>query len=138
MIISFASDRPFVLELSSLLVNMRSEAQVAVAGPLRTAVWNWIEFHRDEFNDSLLHRRLEGTPERVFDLLFQVDTNNKGAIWPALAILMCISSDRIRAEYNVNSLGIPKGTRRKVSTILVILPEVCVTEYPLFFRSVVS
>ncbi|KAI0089247.1 hypothetical protein BDY19DRAFT_1089227 [Irpex rosettiformis] len=100
-------------ELSSLLVNMKSEAQVAVAGPLRTAVWNWIEFHRDEFNDSLLHRRLEGTPERVFDLLFQVETTNKATIWPVLAILMCISSDRIRAEYNVNSLGIPRGSRRK-------------------------
>ena len=92
---------------------MKSEAQVAVAGPLRTAVWNWIEFHRDEFNESLHHRRLEGTPERVFDILFQIDTTNKAAIWPALAILMCISSDRIRAEYNVNSLGIPKGSRRK-------------------------
>ncbi|KAI0340881.1 hypothetical protein BDW22DRAFT_1485833 [Trametopsis cervina] len=100
-------------ELSSLLVNMRRDAQIAIAGPLRTAVWNWIEFHPEEFNDSLLHRRMEGTPERVFDLLYQVDTSNKTAIWPALTVLMCISSDRIRAEYSVNSVGVPMVPQRR-------------------------
>jgi hypothetical protein len=95
---------------------MKSEAQISIAGPLRTAVWNWIEFHQEEFNDSLLHRRLDGTPERVFDILYHLDTSNKAAIWPALTVLMCISSDRIRHEYNVNSVGMPMGhQRRKVS-----------------------
>ncbi|KAI0686496.1 hypothetical protein BC835DRAFT_1523052 [Cytidiella melzeri] len=100
-------------ELSSLLVNMKRDAQIAIAGPLRTAVWNWIEFHQEEFNDSLLHRRLEGTPERVFDLLYQLDVTNKSALWPALTVLMCISSDRIRAEYSVNSVGMPMGPQRR-------------------------
>ena len=53
-------------ELSSLLVNMQKGAQIAIAAPLRIAIWNWIEYHQEEFNDALrYHRRLEGAPERV-------------------------------------------------------------------------
>lgn len=86
---------------------MKREAQTAIAGPLRSALWNWIENNQEEFNDALLYRRLEGAPERVFDLLSQLDTNNKAVVWPALTVLMCISPDRMKAEYSVNSVGIP-------------------------------
>ncbi|KAJ3551785.1 hypothetical protein NM688_g4509 [Phlebia brevispora] len=98
-------------ELSSLLVNMQKGAQMAIANPLRTAIWNWVENHPEEFNDALLyHRRLEGAPERVFDILYQlVDVQDKAAVWPALTALMCISSDRIKAEYQINSMGVPRG-----------------------------
>lgn len=104
-------------ELSSLLVNMRREAQVAVAGPLRTALWNWIEYHQEEFNDAQRHyRRLEGTPERVFDLLYSLqDTAHKSVVWPTLTVLLCVSSDRIKTDYDVNSVGMPKSSHgRKV------------------------
>ena len=91
---------------------MKRESQTAIAGPLRSAIWNWIENSQEEFNDALLYRRLEGAPERVFDLLYQLDNNNKdtntkAVIWPALTVLMCISPDRMKAEYSVNSVGIP-------------------------------
>lgn len=97
-------------------MNMRREAQTAIAAPLRTAVWNWIEYHQEEFDNAQRHhRRLEGTPERVFDLLYQmVDTSNKAAVWPALTVLMCISNDRIRSEYDLHSGGIPISHGRKV------------------------
>ena len=95
---------------------MRRDAQVAVAGPLRTAVWNWIEYHQEEFDDAQRHhRRLEGTPERVFDILYQmVDTPHKAAVWPALTILMCISIDRIKTEYDLHSGAVWKIYNRKV------------------------
>ncbi|OCH94514.1 hypothetical protein OBBRIDRAFT_722708 [Obba rivulosa] len=98
-------------ELSSLLVNMKREAQAAVARPLRAAIWNWIDLFPEELNDVVrYHRRLDGAPERVFDILYDMHDMDKdmkepkeskeikSAIWPALAALMCISSDRIKSE----------------------------------------
>ena len=107
-------------ELSSLLVNMQRGAQTAICAPLRIAIWNWIEYHSEEFNDALLHhRRLEGAPERVFDILYSlIEVHNKAAVWPALTALMCISSDRIQTDYQVNSIGVPRGPHgRKVGRI---------------------
>lgn len=104
-------------ELSSLLVNMNRTAQMAIAGPLRSAIWNWIELNQEEFNDALHYRRLEGAPERVFDLLYQLNSPDKAVIWPALTVLMCISPDRMKSEYNVNSIGMPIAPHsRKVRT----------------------
>jgi len=58
-------------ELSSLLVSMKPEVKVAVAVPLRTAIWNWVSMFPEEYNEAIrTHRRLDGTPERVFDLLW--------------------------------------------------------------------
>lgn len=111
-------------ELSSLLVNMRREAQTAIAAPLRTAVWNWIEFHQEEFDDAQRHhRRLEGTPERVFDILYQmVENTNKAAVWPALTVLMCISNDRIKSEYDLHSGGgIPLHGRKERGFVQVLV-----------------
>ncbi|KAI0291754.1 hypothetical protein BC826DRAFT_969907 [Russula brevipes] len=87
-------------ELSSLLVSMKSEAKVAVAIPLRTAIWNWISMFPDEYNEAIrTHRRLEGTPERVFDLLWDPsEVASARALWPTLAALAVISSERMRTD----------------------------------------
>ncbi|OJT11370.1 Neurofibromin, partial [Trametes pubescens] len=103
-------------ELSSLLMNLKTDAQVPVSIALRTAVWNWIELCPDEFNEALLsHRRLEGAPERVYDLLFdlQENTNDKAGAWPTLAVLLSISYDRMKAEYETNAIGAHKTNYRK-------------------------
>lgn len=92
-------------ELSSLLVNMKQEVKVAVAVPLRTAIWNWVGMFPDEYNEAIrTHRRLEGTPERVFDLLWDPsETGNARALWPTLAALAVISSERMRSDLKVAS-----------------------------------
>ncbi|TRM67484.1 hypothetical protein BD626DRAFT_544948 [Schizophyllum amplum] len=104
-------------ELSSLLVNMKQEHQLAIAVPLRTAIWNWIRLFPGEFNESIRQRgKLEGAPERVFDLLY---TKNQGgverSIWPTLLILNCITSDRLMPELSdMRSVGRGKSTRKDV------------------------
>ncbi|KAI8982739.1 hypothetical protein BD414DRAFT_515918 [Trametes punicea] len=103
-------------ELSSLLMNLKKDAQVPVSIALRTAIWNWIELCPDEFNDALRsHRRLEGAPERVFDLLYdlQESTRDKGGSWPTLAVLLSISHDRMKTEFETTALGAPKIAYRK-------------------------
>lgn len=108
------------LELSSLLLNMKPEAQLAVAIPLRAAIWNWIDLYPEEFNETLrYHRRMDGAPERVFDILWDsYEMNHKPGIWPTLSALSCISTDRLKTDYQANSLGLPKGHygRRVCST----------------------
>ncbi|KAH9948737.1 hypothetical protein B0H21DRAFT_787622 [Amylocystis lapponica] len=104
-------------ELSSLLVNMKREAQAAVAIPLRAAIWNWIDLFPDEFAEIVRRvRRLDGAPERVYDILYELhdlkaskdkDKPNSG-IWPTLAALMVISPDRHKFERTAQ--GAPKST----------------------------
>lgn len=98
-------------ELSSLLLNMKPEAQLAVAIPLRAAIWNWIDLYPEEFNETLrYHRRMDGAPERVFDILWDsYEMNHKPGIWPTLSALSCISTDRLKTDYQANSLGLPRG-----------------------------
>ncbi|TFY54349.1 hypothetical protein EVJ58_g8920 [Rhodofomes roseus] len=108
-----ALDRPRLIqalqELSSLLLNMKQEAQAAIAIPLRVAIWNWIELCPEEFNDTIRHhRRMEGAPERVFDILFDSqEAQHNPNVWPTLTALACISSERTRTDFQSNSLGIP-------------------------------
>ena len=114
-------------ELSSLLVNMRRDAQVALCIPLRSAIWNWIERYPEEFNDCLIYqRRLEGAPERVFDLLYGLHetAENRSHVWPALAALMCVSRDRMKREYDrFNSTTEPRhGRKVGLSCTLVVFP----------------
>ena len=45
------TDMLLFAELSSLFVNMAREAQVAIAIPLRSAIWNWITYYPSEFNE---------------------------------------------------------------------------------------
>lgn len=98
-------------------MNLKKDAQVPVSIALRTAIWNWIELCPEEFNEALLsHRRLEGAPERVYDLLFdlQENTRDKAGAWPTLAVLLSISYDRMKIEYETNAIGAHKTTYRKV------------------------
>ncbi|KAI6152285.1 hypothetical protein BKA82DRAFT_4387651 [Pisolithus tinctorius] len=92
-------------ELSSLLVNMKKQAQAAVAIPLRMALWNWIDLYPQEFNEAVRSRgRLEGAPERVFDLLYMAnEPGRERALWPTLTILACLSPDRVSLEYQTPS-----------------------------------
>ncbi|KAI1796034.1 hypothetical protein LXA43DRAFT_649826 [Ganoderma leucocontextum] len=107
-------------ELSSLLMNLKKDAQVPVSIALRTAVWNWIELCDDEYNDALrYHRRLDGAPERVFDLLYdlQESSRDKAGAWPTLAVLLSISGDRLKGEYEANALVGQRGAFRKERNI---------------------
>lgn len=107
--------------LSSLLVNMKREAQAAVAVPLRKAIWNWIDIYPDEFNEAIRSRgRMEGAPERTFDLLYTSQHNFEKDLWPTLTILVCISAERISSDFQVSSFGTGnvsgyKGSHRKVT-----------------------
>lgn len=104
-------------ELSSLLVNMRPEAQLSVSIPLRCAIWNWVEYFPEEFQESIRIRgRGENAPERVYDVLHTKDAEKNPLLWPTLTALMCISSvDRISSEYRLDgTMGPPVGVRGKV------------------------
>jgi hypothetical protein len=92
-------------ELSSLLVNMKKESQLAIAVHLRAAVWNWIDIFPHEFNEAIRTRgKTEGAPERVFDLLYSmVPTGSEKVFWPTLTILNCITSDRISPDFQYSA-----------------------------------
>ncbi|KAJ7620066.1 hypothetical protein FB45DRAFT_146957 [Roridomyces roridus] len=97
-------------ELSALLLNLK-EDHMAIAPVLRVALWNWIDQYPEEFNDAMRTKgAMEGSPERTFDLLYQMSTtpeSNK-AVWPTLAILQSICSDRVSPE-----LLTPSAARQK-------------------------
>jgi hypothetical protein len=99
---------------------MKRGVQAAAARPLRRAVWNWIDLFPDEFNEALRYRgRMEGTPERTFDLLYEQQQGTEKALWPSLTILNCISSERLGLDFQVNHFGSGhfgghKGGHRKV------------------------
>ena len=96
------------------MVNMRKEAQFAITIHLRAAVWNWIEIFPSEFNEAIRTRgKMEGAPERVFDLLYSLIPSNGGlekVFWPTLMILNCITSDRITADFQIGQV-VPKGRK---------------------------
>ncbi|TFK62722.1 hypothetical protein BDN72DRAFT_964371 [Pluteus cervinus] len=101
-------------ELSSLLVSMGSDARLAIAGPLRSAIWSWIDLFPGEFDDAIRTRgRTEGAPERVFDLLYSlVGNGNEREFWPTLTILNCTTSDRISSDIQALRLGIAPPTSK--------------------------
>lgn len=78
---------------------MKPEAQSAVAIFLRRAIWNWIETFPNEFVDMANgHRKLDGAPERVFDLFLQIkNDHNRKIMWPVLTALIILSHDRMKA-----------------------------------------
>ncbi|KAL0949203.1 hypothetical protein HGRIS_009281 [Hohenbuehelia grisea] len=91
-------------ELCSLLVNMKKESHVSIAIPLRVALWNWADLFPAEFNDVVRTKsRLEGAPERVFDLLYNaVVIGNERQLWPTLTVLNCFSFDRISSDHHMS------------------------------------
>ncbi|KAG8886533.1 Ras GTPase activating protein ira2 [Tulasnella sp. 331] len=100
-------------ELSSLLVNMKREAQGAVSIALRTALWNWIEYFPKEYLDIFKGtRRLEGAPERVFDMLFNMtESQGKRAFWPTLTVLLSASPDRLKQAAQL----VPKAKKQQTN-----------------------
>jgi len=122
------------VELSSLLVSMNRESQIAIAVPLRSAVWNWITTFPAEFDEAIRARgRIDGAPERVFDLLYSMNqTSDERIFWPTLAILNCTSSERLSSEFQQSYSG-PTKTSRKVNTYGLDCTE-C-TDFTCFPRS---
>ncbi|KAF8638594.1 hypothetical protein AX17_002135 [Amanita inopinata Kibby_2008] len=127
-------------ELSSLLVNMGREAQKAIAIALRAAVWHWIKYFPDEFNEAIRTRgKTEGAPERIFDLIHSLNpSGNEKIFWPTLTILLCTSSERISADFRMQSKPIRKefrfiedilkhlGTNSKFSEVaLICAVDIC-------------
>ncbi|KAF8450670.1 hypothetical protein L210DRAFT_3520995 [Boletus edulis BED1] len=92
-------------ELSSLLVNMKKQAQAAVAIPLRMALWNWVELYPQEYNEAVRTRgKLEGSAERVFDLLYLANEHGRErALWPTLTILSSLWTDRLTTDYQIDT-----------------------------------
>ena len=96
---------------------MKPEAQLSVSIPLRCAIWNWVEYFPEEFQESLRIRgRGENAPERVYDVLNTNDAEKNPLLWPTLTALMCISSvERISSEYRPDgAMGPLVGVRGKV------------------------
>lgn len=95
---------------------MKREAQGAVSIALRTALWNWIEYFPNEYFDIFKGvRRLEGAPERVFDMLFNMTENqSKRAFWPTLTVLLAASPERLKQA----TLGAPKPKKVRVTSSL--------------------
>lgn len=95
---------------------MKREAQGAVSIALRTALWNWIEYFPNEYFDIFKGvRRLEGAPERVFDMLFNMTENqSKRAFWPTLTVLLAASPERLKQA----TLGVPKPKKVRVTSSL--------------------
>ena len=109
------------VELSSLGVNMKRDALAAVAVSLRRAIWNWVETFPHEYLEVATGtRKLDGTPERVFDMLFvNTDDNNKKIMWPTLTSLMILSNERQRGIAVSFTMEKTKGMKKVVFLFLV-------------------
>ena len=112
-------------ELSSLLVSMKRDAQSSIALSLRNAIWNWINGFPEQFGETISsYRKLEGSPERVFDTLYQMMqdpapmNNHRRIIWPTLAALLATSPERLR-QSEAAMIGHIAGNR--VVSILLFL-----------------
>jgi len=88
---------------------MKRDVQGAVSIALRTALWNWIEYFPKEYLEIFRGtKRLDGTPERVFDMLFNMtESASKRAFWPTLTILLAASPERLKQA----TLGVPKSKK---------------------------
>lgn len=94
---------------------MKREAQGAVSIALRTALWNWIEYFPKEYLDIFKGtRKLEGAPERVFDMLFNMtESQGKRAFWPTLTVLLSASPDRLKQAAQL----VPKTKKVRTSAV---------------------
>ncbi|EJD43168.1 hypothetical protein AURDEDRAFT_167852 [Auricularia subglabra TFB-10046 SS5] len=86
-------------ELSSLLVNMRPDAQSGVSRALRQGMWGRIKVFPYEYIDASINpRKLEGAAERVYDAMQQsVDAERRHAFWPTMTLLLSTSPERLNA-----------------------------------------
>lgn len=83
---------------------MRSHGHKAIADPLRSAIWTWIDHFPDEFNDVVTFRTKMDGASGVFDFLYNKSSGAERILWPTLAALQCIIPERT-TELNVGSRG---------------------------------
>jgi hypothetical protein len=115
------------IELSSLLVNMKREAQAASSIALRDAMWNWIQVFPTEYVDTLVsNKRLDVSAERIFDMLYGLtEGTSKRTFWPTLAVLFASSPERLK-QATAESTGSRHLSRsRKVCLCAVFLQLHC-------------
>jgi len=94
---------------------MKKETQVAIARPLAAAVWHWIDLYPEEFVDTISSsRRMEGAPERAFDLIYvqHEAAEYKVILSPVLTILMCVSHERLKHDFNLHMGGARQSNRK--------------------------
>lgn len=104
---------------------MKRDVQTVVAATIRMTIWNWIDVFPSEYCDVVTgQRKLDGAPERLFDLLIQfVDDSSRRIIWPTLNCLLMISYDRMRLiayQYTRQELT-PKIQSKKVSLFIQLM-----------------
>ncbi|KAH6914612.1 hypothetical protein BKA70DRAFT_1180120 [Coprinopsis sp. MPI-PUGE-AT-0042] len=116
-------------DISSLMININREAQLAIAIHVRTAVWNWIDRFPEEFNEAIrtkpgIVKASEsgaGIPERVFDMLYTLSTypGNERIVWPTLTMLSCMTSERISNDLQNPGYGSAKRKETRFAQDLV-------------------
>ncbi|KAI8078788.1 uncharacterized protein BX664DRAFT_367193 [Halteromyces radiatus] len=80
-------------ELQLSFLHFKKNTQLNLAVSLRRGIWNWIEAYPTEFEDyQLSHRRLEGSPEILFDMCNSLadTTRKKTYFWPLQTMLMIL------------------------------------------------
>ncbi|EJD36584.1 hypothetical protein AURDEDRAFT_117057 [Auricularia subglabra TFB-10046 SS5] len=105
-------------ELSSLLVNMRPDAQSGVSQALRQGMWGWINVFPYEYIDASINpRKLEGAAERVYDAMQQlVDAERRHAFWPTMTLLLSTSPERLKQLETAFAMGIGGSSTTKSKT----------------------
>jgi hypothetical protein len=105
---------------------MCRESQLAIAIPLRSAIWNWIEYHPKEFREIIQTRgRTEGAPERVFDLLYsKMRAGDERTIWPTLTALCSMTSEKLAVDH-IQFSGKGFKPARKVQFLAVNWEDIC-------------
>lgn len=79
---------------------MKASSQSAIVVIVRLVVWRWINDFKGEFAEVFRssRRRLEGQPERLYDVLYQLTSlSNKRVFWPTLSTLLIVSPERLQA-----------------------------------------
>jgi hypothetical protein len=114
---------------------------MAIAVPLRIAIWNWIHLFPSEYADVIRSKgRMEGSPERVFDLLHSMNqTGVERTFWPILTALHCITSERLTSDLQLEHFGYAsvagqKNASRKVRTSHPVLS--CILHDNFFFTGI--
>lgn len=105
---------------------MKKEAQATTAVSLRMAIWNWVEVFPHEFVDVATgKRKLDGAPERLYDILYpSVDNIAAGSkntmaacVLPVLTLFIALSHERCK-QLNLLYSGEHSSRGSKVSVLL--------------------
>ncbi|RIB13611.1 hypothetical protein C2G38_1974674 [Gigaspora rosea] len=83
-------------ELCGSFLHLKKSAQTVMANVLRKAIWNWIEVFPAEFvHLCQSQKRLDGGPEILFDICYNLADNNrrKATFWPLQTMLLILCPD---------------------------------------------